>query len=166
MCFRRSILLPVGLVEHKPMHVQNQLSRCDCEGYQAITQREECLIGLTICIALRWAIEHFTLLTLGLRYLRLCSGNLCWFFANLLLMRSRDTLAIISSTPYPQWSVNQMKMTAIPCSENSTGSLQPPCKGLMYDKTLWTFVTLVMLSGLFSYVDGTVSVPDGVGDAI
>lgn len=69
--------MPVGLVEHKPMHVQNQLSRCDCEGYQAITQREECLIGLTICIALRWAIEHFTLLTLGLRYLRLCSGNLC-----------------------------------------------------------------------------------------
>lgn len=59
-----------------------------------------------------------------------------------------------------------MKMTAVPCSENSTGNPQPPCKDLMYDKPLGTFVTLVMLSGLFSYVDGTVSVPDGVEDAI
>lgn len=58
--FGRSILLPVGLVEQKPKHVQNQFSRCDCKDYQATTQTEECLIGPATCIALRCAIKHCT----------------------------------------------------------------------------------------------------------
>lgn len=43
--FGKSIVLPVDLIEQKPMYIQNQLWRYDCEDYQATTQKKEGLIG-------------------------------------------------------------------------------------------------------------------------